>query len=238
MPQFLCIMFTCRVSTSRLTLSLAAHKQAGPMQRTQFTACTKPCRNIGGLPVPVLIVANKTDRLRSSNGQPGTSEGVLDALTKLIGGANHGNSNSSSSSAGGGASAASSSGGSHRMAQIGSAFLEGCRWRRRGSGSGGGMGLCMSSSGPSLPDLEGHIRSVSASATTGSLEWGTVGAFFTALWARRYQPNTRSSARFFLQLPSPGPRPAPLYSPTPSGMDRRLDDEDEDKEDRRLDDWT
>lgn len=178
-------------------------------------------RNIGGLPVPILVVANKCDRLRLAAGGAAGSSALGAAITKLCG-----------------ARSDRSDGGA--IARLCSSII-GCRWprgSRGGAGSAGGLPVSMS--GPSLPDLEGQVRSVSASAATGQLDWGTVGAFFTALWARRFQPNPRGSAQFLQQLGGGvGYRSEALFSPAASPMtkDRRLDDDDDDdREDRRVDD--
>ncbi|KAI8473402.1 MAG: P-loop containing nucleoside triphosphate hydrolase protein [Monoraphidium minutum] len=203
--------------------------------------------NIGGLPVPVLIVANKCDRQRSAASGGGAGGGALDALVARLCGPPGGG------AAGAGAGLGARGG---ELARACAAAL-GCRWQRGGGGGGSAGGGAPGglprggASAVSLAELEGQIRSVAASAATGQLDWAAVGAFFTALWARRFQPNTRSSARFLQQVPAAGGggggAPPPLFSPAgPSAMHRRLGEEDEGgggggrrsvlDEDRRVDD--
>jgi hypothetical protein len=182
-------------------------------------------RNIGGLPVPVLIVANKADRLRGGGGAAAAGALALQStISRLCGGGAAG--------AGGGP-----------VAWLCDA-LRGLRGgaRVRGAASSGGV-LPVGGSSANLAELESSIRSVSASAATGALDWATVGAFFTALWARRYQPNTRSASAFLQQLPAGGRGLGPgggvglggaLFAPGGGGVvARRVDDD----EDRRLDDY-
>jgi hypothetical protein len=184
-------------------------------------------RNIGGLPVPVLIVANKTDRQRSPAAEAAAGGALDAAMSKLCG-------------------APGAAGGGGRLARVCGAVL-GCRWQRGGA-SGGGLPVTTVAGGASVADLaelEGHIRSVRASAANGQLDWDTVGAFFTSLWARRYQPNSRQGARFVQQVPSPlagrGGGGAPLSPAGLGPMDRRVgaggvSGGDIDDDDRRLDD--
>jgi hypothetical protein len=186
-------------------------------------------RNIGGLPVPVLIVANKSDRLRG--GGAAAAQGALaleSTLSRLCGGT-------------GGA-------GAGVVGWLCDA-LRGLRGGGRGSGANaaGSGGLAGGGSAANLSELESSIRSVSASAACGQLDWATVGAFFTALWARRYQPSTRSAAAFLQQVPSGsrgdlcvgvgvGGGGSALFAPGGSGVvARRMDDADD--SDRRLDDY-
>jgi len=196
-------------------------------------------RNIGGLPVPVLIVANKADRARSGSSLGGSLALDASLLARFCGGGGGGSSSSGGVAAGGGA-----------YGWLCNA-LRGLRGAARVQGGGGSSGgLAAHASGVNLSELEGSIHSVSASAATGKLDWRTVSAFLTALWARRYQPNARGVPLFCLAVPSAadggmggaaaggGVRGGdPFYSPGAAGgyvMDRQLDDDDED---RRLDDW-
>jgi GTPase SAR1 family protein len=181
-------------------------------------------RNIGGLPVPVLIVANKADRARGGAGAAASSLRLDSPLLSRI--------------CGGGASGSSGGGG-------GGAYTWLCDWARglRGGSSARPVagGMAASASGANLAELEGSIRSVSASAATGQLDWAAVSSFFTALWARRYQPGTRAAALFVQSVPSAGQLAAlgggigaaPYLAAGP--MDRR--DARVDDEDRRVDDW-
>ncbi|GBF97440.1 hypothetical protein Rsub_10363 [Raphidocelis subcapitata] len=192
-------------------------------------------RNIGGLPVPVLVVANKSDRAR-----PGSRAGdasalwTLDATIARLCGGGVGN------GGGGGGAFARVCGALRGWRGGGGGGASGGGLARPGSAAGFGQGAAGSAA--SLAQLESSVRSVAASAATGQLDWATVGAFFSALWARRYQPNTRSASFFIQDLAAPhggggngGGAAAPGLAPAAHAAARR--GEGDYDGDARVDDW-
>lgn len=134
-------------------------------------------RNVGGLPVPVLVVGNKADRLgfHSSLHPLGSSQAAALSLSSFL--------NRACAQALLGPNACSS------------------WWPRqllhRVTGRGGGAG------GPRRPPsessmaaaaaeagLEPHLLGLSTSAVLGDIDWERLNGFFRSLWERRYQPAT------------------------------------------------
>lgn len=150
--------------------------------------------NIGGLPVPVLLVGNKADRLGAATaGKRGSSGCDPAALAALI--------NSSCQQALG----ASACGRWWRrgLSLAGLARRSSDATLASGGGSGGGSSSSMTLA--PLPPEAGGTRGLTASAAAGSIDWGTLDAFFGALWERRYSPTSAGAAALFMQrVPSFG----------------------------------
>ncbi len=176
---------------------------------TMYISCCPlpPChaddvaaRNIGGLPVPVLVIGNKADRLARGAAASSTAASIATRCSALgCGGLDRSNSMTGSS-----------------LQKLCGSWLG----RRRPT---------RDVSEANLPDLQ-TLTGLDASAAAGQLDRAAVRSFFTALWARRYRQSGRlgSSSQLYVQSVGEARRQAgaALMSPGDStDMDRRLDDD-------------
>lgn len=159
-------------------------------------------RNIGRLPVPVLVVGNKADRLRLGAGDAGSLSSIIN----------------------------------NACSQVLSSTACSSWWRRSISGM---RGRRAPSETNIAPDMEQHVKGLTASAALGQIDWELLNDFFTTLWERRYKPLTGASMthEYMHRTPSYtafGMNPSSTAAVLKAGQGLSVDDNHDDRVD---DDW-